>query len=283
MVHHALFFSGPAGAVVGEGDIVPGLAAACSVAAIGQGGARRAAGRGGAIGAADEAWGGLGGWVPGMTPRFFPTASRSRCRQHSNLVVQLHLHPSGKAEQRARASSRSTSRRRRRRSRSAGIQVPPMFGFAMGIDIPPGENRYIIKDSFVLPVDVEAYGARGHAHYLAREMKMTATLPDGTTKGLLWIKDWDFGWQDSYFYKDAVHAAEGHAHRHRDHVRQLGSQSAQSEHAAQARAVGPRIVRRDGQHDVAHRRTGRRRQRDAARSRRPSTSASSSARAARGR
>ena len=32
-------------------------------------------------------------------------------------------------------------------------------------------------------------------------MKMTATLPDGTTKGLLWIKDWDFGWQDSYFYK----------------------------------------------------------------------------------
>jgi hypothetical protein len=32
-------------------------------------------------------------------------------------------------------------------------------------------------------------------------MKMTATLPDGATRGLLWIGDWDFGWQDSYFYK----------------------------------------------------------------------------------
>jgi hypothetical protein len=58
-----------------------------------------------------------------------------------------------------------------------------------------------VKDSFVLPVDVEAFGARGHAHYLAREMKMTATLPDGTTRGLLFIREWDFGWQDSYFFK----------------------------------------------------------------------------------
>jgi hypothetical protein len=81
------------------------------------------------------------------------------------------------------------------------LQVPPMFGFAKGIDIPAADKRYTVKDSFVLPVDVEAFGARGHAHYLAREMKMTATLPDGTTRGLLWIGDWDFGWQDSYFYK----------------------------------------------------------------------------------
>ena len=40
-------------------------------------------------------------------------------------------------------------------------------------------------------------------------MKMTATLPDGTTKGLLWIKDWDFGWQDSYFFKDAFTLPKG--------------------------------------------------------------------------
>jgi hypothetical protein len=30
---------------------------------------------------------------------------------------------------------------------------------------------------------------------------MTATLPDGSTRGLLWIKNWDFAWQDSYFFK----------------------------------------------------------------------------------
>jgi hypothetical protein len=32
-------------------------------------------------------------------------------------------------------------------------------------------------------------------------MTMTATLPNGETRGLLKIDDWDFGWQDTYFYK----------------------------------------------------------------------------------
>ncbi len=30
------------------------------------------------------------------------------------------------------------------------LQVPPMFGFAIGIDIPAAEKRYTVKDSFVL-------------------------------------------------------------------------------------------------------------------------------------
>src|SRR5439155_18816438 len=70
-------------------------------------------------------------------------------------------------------------------------------------------HRYEIRDSLVLPVEVEALGARGHAHYLAKEMKMTATLPDGSTKGLLWISNWDFGWQDSYFYKEPFTLPKG--------------------------------------------------------------------------
>ncbi len=32
-------------------------------------------------------------------------------------------------------------------------------------------------------------------------MKATATLPDGSTRPLLWIRDWDFNWQDTYVYK----------------------------------------------------------------------------------
>ena len=58
-------------------------------------------------------------------------------------------------------------------------------------------------------MDADALGARGHAHYLAREMKMTATFPDGSTKGLLWIADWDFGWQDSYFFKAPIPLPKG--------------------------------------------------------------------------
>jgi len=184
VVHHALFFAGPADAFTpGGGDnAFPGL-------------------RGGAMPS-------LGGWVPGMTPRFFPDGIAQPLPAHSNLIVQLHLHPSGRPEhERGRLAIYLAKQPPAKRLNS--LQVPPMFGFAMGIDIPPSEKRYTIRDSFVLPVDVEAYGARGHAHYLAHDMKMTATLPDGSTRGLLWISDWDFGWQDSYFFKTPLTLPKG--------------------------------------------------------------------------
>jgi hypothetical protein len=135
-----------------------------------------------------------------MTPRLFPDGIVQPLPAHTNVVVQLHLHPSGKIEHEHGKLAIYFAKQRPAKSLTS-VQVPPQFGFAMGIDIPAGEQHYAIKDSFVLPVDVEAFGARGHAHYLAKEMKMTAALPDGSTKGLLWISDWDFGWQDSYFYK----------------------------------------------------------------------------------
>ena len=143
-----------------------------------------------------------------MTPRFLPEGMAQSLPAHSNVVVQLHLHPSGKAERERGRMAIYFAKKPPAKSLIA-VQVPPMFGFAMGINIPADEKRYTINDSFVLPVAVEALGARGHAHYLAKEMKMTATLPDGSTKGLLWIGDWDFGWQDSYYYKTSFPLPKG--------------------------------------------------------------------------
>lgn len=184
VVHHALFFAGPAETFKpgGSDNAFPGLRAGGMPS--------------------------LGGWVPGMTPRFFPDGIAQPLPAHTNVIVQLHLHPSGKVEhERGKMAIYLATQRPSRRLTS--LQVPPMFGFASGIDIPAAEKRFSIKDSFVLPVDADALGARGHAHYLAREMKMTATFPDGSTKGLLWIADWDFGWQDSYFFKAPIPLPKG--------------------------------------------------------------------------
>lgn len=195
VVHHALFFSGPASAVVGDDELLPGLSAGL------RGGGR-------AAGAADQAWGGLGGWVPGLMPHFYPEGIAQPLPKHTNLILQLHLHPSGKEEHEQGQLAIYFAKTPPKKS-LMGVQVPPVFGFAAGINIPAGDTQFTIHDSFTLPVGVEAYGARGHAHYLAREMKLTATLPDGTTKGILWIKDWDFGWQDSYFFKDPFSLPQG--------------------------------------------------------------------------
>ena len=66
------------------------------------------------------------------------------------------------------------------------------------IDIPAGEPRYTVTDSYVLPVDVEVQAVQPHAHYRLRDARGEATLPDGSTKALIAIKDWDFRWQHVY-------------------------------------------------------------------------------------
>ncbi len=200
VVHHALFFVEPADVVVTDADIVPGLGRVLL-----QGRGRSAGAR---LGVADDAWGGLGGWVPGVTPRFFPDGIAQPMPKHSNIVMQLHLHPSGREEREDGKLALYFAQTPPQKSLT-GVQVPPAFGFAIGLDIPPGETRYLLRDTFALPVDVEAYGARGHAHHLAREMKMVATLPDGTTRGLLWIQNWDFSWQDSYYFKAPLRLPKG--------------------------------------------------------------------------
>jgi hypothetical protein len=201
VVHHALFCVEPSDVQVSDTDLLPGLGRALLLGAA-------QADAGTRLTAADDAWGGLGAWVPGTTPKFFPEGIAQRLPRHSNIVMQLHLHPSGKEAREDGKVALYFAKAPATRPLT-GVQVPPAFGFAAGLDIPAGEPRFVIKDSFTLPVEVQAYGARGHAHYLGREMKMTATLPNRSTRGLLWIDDWDFAWQDSYFFKSPMRLPKG--------------------------------------------------------------------------
>jgi len=136
--------------------------------------------------------GGLGIWAPGMTPRPTPEGTARLLRKNSDLLLQLHFHPSGKPEV---------------EKSSVAIyfaKTPPvrsLVGFAVGtykIDIPAGKKDHRVSQSMTLPVDIELLGTFPHAHLICRTMKATATLPDGRVEPLIWIKDWNFDWQDHY-------------------------------------------------------------------------------------
>jgi tetratricopeptide (TPR) repeat protein len=77
------------------------------------------------------------------------------------------------------------------------------------IDIPAGDARYVVTDSYVLPVDVELQALQPHAHYRLREARGEATLPDGSTRPLITIKDWDFRWQHVYRFVTPVRLPQG--------------------------------------------------------------------------
>jgi hypothetical protein len=147
--------------------------------------------------------GALGGWAPGAEPATARPGVASTIKKGSDLVLQIHYHLDGKAEQ-------DQSRLGLKFSKE-----PPTKGltlYVLGnqkIDIPPGDNHYLVKSSGTLPMDVEAIAVFPHAHYLAKDMKVDAHLPDGTAVPLIWIQDWDFNWQGAYRYANPVKLPKG--------------------------------------------------------------------------
>jgi hypothetical protein len=145
----------------------------------------------------------LGGWAVGATPRFLPEGLAVALPKGSDFVLQLHLHPTGKPEkERATVGIYFADAPPDRRLMRAGI--PGLFGLLADIDIPPGEKNYTISGTMKLLVDMRVFSVDAHAHYLGKEIKATATLPDGTVQPLLWIPDWDFNWQDRYIYREPL-------------------------------------------------------------------------------
>ncbi len=189
VVHHVLFFADASGQAR-RADAADGEA--------GFSGVRR-----GGLGAAA-----LGGWAVGQQPHFYPDGIAIALPARSDLVLQYHFHPTGKPEEERSVVGLYFADRAPDRRLSA-IQLPVLFGYFAGIDIPAGARNFTVDDSFVLPVDVEAVAIGAHAHYLGRTMTMTATLPDGTEKTLLSITDWDFAWQDRYVFDGFVPLPRG--------------------------------------------------------------------------
>lgn len=150
----------------------------------------------------------LGGWAVGAQAKQLPDGLAFFVPKGADLILSTHFHPSGKPEKEMSTLGLYFSDKAPEQA-FAGIQLPPLFGVFKGIDIPAGAKEYVIEDSFVIPVDVKAFGVGAHAHYLAKTMKMTATLPDGNTKTLLSIGDWDFAWQDQYQFKNFVFLPKG--------------------------------------------------------------------------
>src|SRR6185436_62181 len=122
------------------------------------------------------------GWTPGQSPRVSPNVMTWHIDPGSDLVIEMHL-----MQTTATATVQA----------SVGLffanEPPTRHAYMLrigrqDIDIPAGEQHYVNTDSYRLPVDVDVLGVQPHAHYLAKEVRGFATLPDGSTRPLIYIK-----------------------------------------------------------------------------------------------
>jgi len=147
--------------------------------------------------------GGLGGWAPGVSALKLPAGFAKYLAKNSDLALQIHYHPSGKEEiDQSQVGIYFTKE---------PVQhiVTGISLFSTKIFIPPGDNDYRMVEEVEIPCDVHAMGVWPHMHLLGREMKLTAELPDGKLLPMLWVKDWDFNWQDGYEYRQPQKLPKG--------------------------------------------------------------------------
>jgi Ca2+-binding EF-hand superfamily protein len=162
------------------------------------------------IEARQTATGALGGWRPGTTARFAMEGFARPVRPGTDVVFNVHYHPSGKVEQdQSSIGLYFTDKPGQKRLFPVSLFVSPDAGNSKLLDIPAGEKRHRVALSKTVPADSIVYWVTPHAHYLLREMKLTATLPGGKSLPLLSIPSWDFNQQDIYYYATPVNLPQG--------------------------------------------------------------------------
>jgi len=139
-----------------------------------------------------------GVWAPGNLPRFLPAGVGRPLPKGSDLVVQVHYHKTGKVETDQTQVALYFGKEPAKQVAHTAIVGP------FSIDIPADAARHEVKHTFTLPLDLQILNIMPHMHLLGKDLKVTATLPDGKQQDLVWIKDWDYRWQDSYRYKEPL-------------------------------------------------------------------------------
>ncbi len=143
-------------------------------------------------------------WKPGTVPRVEPDGMALRLDKGTDLVLNTHLQPSGKPET---------------IQPSLGIYftdkpatLHPMLlqlNKDSALDIPAWVKDFRVSDDFVLPTDVDLLAIYPHAHYLGKDLLVSASLPDGSKETLIHIRRWDLNWQAVYRYAEPVPLPKG--------------------------------------------------------------------------
>jgi hypothetical protein len=141
----------------------------------------------------------LATWTPGQQAFRFPPGHAIRIPAGSKIVLDIHLHP------------------------HHGMIGPEQT--RIGLHLADGPVHKLVQygsvdnDNFVIPANAPAFpvrkswtpdrgihilGAGAHAHRLMKTFSSTATLPDGSTRCLVSIDDWDWRWQGLLPYAEPM-------------------------------------------------------------------------------
>ncbi len=154
-------------------------------------------------GAGVEIVGDLGGWAPGNAATHLPEGVGRSLPKGADVILQVHYHPDGRPEVDRTGIGLHFARKPVRQT----LQWKGVM--SRNIRLPAGEADIRVKASWFVPVAVDLLAVAPHMHRLGRDMKITASYPDGRSVDLIHIPDWDPDWQGTYTFEGPVHLPKG--------------------------------------------------------------------------
>ena len=145
----------------------------------------------------------LGAWAPGVAPYTLPEGRGFDLPRGGDIVLEVHYHLSGKATRDQSSIAFYFAKGPVQRGVSA------LFVGTQDVDIPAGEANYWRKLTLDVPAAMRVVDLAPHMHYLGREARVVATLPDGAERPLLHVTDWDLRWQGIYSYREPIDLPAG--------------------------------------------------------------------------
>lgn len=139
----------------------------------------------------------LGIWTPGMRAHGTPEGWGEAIQAGTDIVLSIHYHPDGR--ERIEQTTLGLYFAKKPVKRLGHV----WFG-TIDIDIEPGDANYERRAWVELPYPVHVVDLLPHMHYIGKEFRVDATLPDGTQLPLVWIEDWDLRWQDYHVYHEPM-------------------------------------------------------------------------------
>ena len=145
----------------------------------------------------------LVGWAPGEAPLELRTGQAKLVKKGSVLIFQIHYVTNGEPgkDQTSMGVIFAKEPVQKRVITAGATQA----SFA----IPPGADNHEVVSEMAFKEDSHIDSLHPHMHVRGKDFKYTLTYPDGTSKVILSVPRYDFGWQLTYVLKEELAVPKG--------------------------------------------------------------------------
>ena len=145
----------------------------------------------------------VGAWAAGADPMRFPEGTGRMLKKGSVIRGDMHYHPTDNPHtDQTRVGFHFSET-------EVEKELVNLWVMNNEFAIPAGAENHQVRSRYTFMEDSHLISLTPHMHYRGKDFVYTAKFPDGSSKDLLKVSDYDFNWQTEYRFENPEAMPEG--------------------------------------------------------------------------